>query len=380
MADSITKKIDGQALISHFSNITDVRVQGRVLYPLVEIIILSFCAILSDAKDWGQIAIFCKENIKWFSTFLELEHGIPSEITFCRAFSKVCPNEFLNAYSTWALSEIKAIDGSHIAIDGKTNRGSHNYEKSIKAMHLINAYSVTEKLLIDSEKTPDKSNEIKGIPILLKRMEVAGALISIDAMGTQKGIANLIKLKKADYCLALKANQKGLYKRVKKVFERAEELDFNGMVFRKKKTSDCEHGRYEVREYTVLPLMYLPKEKHTWKGIQTFIQIKRTRYIGDEIQESVHYYISSLALKNYDRIIHGIRNHWLVENALHYKLDVAFKEDDSKVFLPNSVINLSTLRKLALACIEKVIQHMSAPKVLWKNAINVSNVEQMITF
>lgn len=381
MADSITKTIDGQALISYFKTLDDCRVLGRVRYPLIEIIIFILCAVLSNAKKWEEVVIFCQENEQWFKAFLPVEHGIPSVSTFTRVFSQLCPKKFLAVYSKWAMSQIHTCENKHIAIDGKTVRSSHNHNKSIKALHLINAYALSEKLLVDCEKTPDKSNEIKGIPILLKRMEIAGALISIDAMGTQHGIANLIRQKKADYCLALKANHKRFYKRVKTLFDRADELNFNAMVYREKVTTDIGHSRYEVRGYRVLPLMYLPNANQQWKGLQTFIEVERIRYIGGKKEVSKQYYISSLPLDEHERIVSGIRNHWGIENSLHYKLDVSFQEDSSRIYSPNAATNMSTVRKLALACIERTKLTMTSIAMqLWKNAININNLESVVAF
>lgn len=381
MAQDITKKIDGQALIMHFKKVDDPRVQGRVLYPLVEIITMTLCAILSKAQKWEEIVIFCEENKTWFKKILPLEHGVPSVTTFCRVFSQLCPSQFLSVYSNWAQQQVEHEVSGHIALDGKTLRSSHNHKKSMKALHLINAYSVSEKLLLDSEKTPNKSNEIKGIPILLKRMEITGALISIDAMGTQRGIANLIKLKKADYCLALKANHMRFYRKVTKLFEQANKLNFKAMVYREQSTTDIGHSRYEVRHYRLLPMMYLPKLKHKWKGLQTFIEVERHRHINNEHQIKKHYYISSLCLKQAKRIIEAIRNHWGIENSLHYQLDVSFKEDDSRVFAPWAAENLSTLRKIALACIDRVKNKtIGVAMQLFKNAVNINNLEKVVDF
>ena len=376
-----TTHLSGQTLISSFSTINDPRVLGRVKYPLLEIIIITLCAILSGAKKWNTIATYGENNIEWFSKFLELEHGIPSQQTFSRVFSLVCPHAFLKAFALWAEKICPSLDGKLIAIDGKTVRGSHNHQKNVNALHLINAYVCSEKLMIDCENTPTKSNEIKGIPILLKRLKLSGALVSIDAMGCQKGIANLIKLKSADYCLALKSNHKKFYRKIERLFIRADELNYKAMVYKAKSTSDFGHSRYETRDYKVLPLMYLPEFKKHWRGLQCFIEVKSTRYVNDKVSHFKRYYISSLPLNQSDKIINAIRGHWAIENGLHYKLDVGFEEDKSRIFNPNAAMNFSTLRKLALAWLERTgCKQDSIQMKQWKNVLNINNLKQVVSF
>jgi len=376
-----TNNLSGQSLISSFKTVRDPRVLGRVKYPLLEIIIITICAILSGAKKWNTIAIYAENNIDWFSNFLDLEHGIPSQQTFSRVFALVCPEAFIKAFALWAEKICPSLDGKLVAIDGKAVRGSHNYQKGVDALHLINAYVNSEKLMIDCENTPSKSNEIKGIPILLKRLNLDGALISIDAMGCQKGIANLIKLKKADYCLALKANHKNFHKKIIKLFSMAENLDYKSMVYKSKSTVDIGHSRYETREYKILPMMYLPQFKKYWRGLQTYIEVTSTRYVNDEITIFKRYYISSLVLKKHEKIIRSIREHWGIENGLHYKLDVGFEEDKSRIFNPNAAMNFSTLRKLALAWLERTGEDGDSIEVkLWKNVLNINNLKPVMNF
>jgi len=381
VAKFIMKNLSGQTLISSFQTIHDPRVLGRVKYPLIEIIIITLCAIMSGAKKWNTIAIYAENNIDWFKQFLELEHGIPSEKTFSRVFALVCPQDFIKAFSLWAKTVCHSLNGKLVAIDGKTVRGSHNYQKDVKALHLINAYVNSEKLMIDCENTPSKSNEIKGIPILLKRLNLDGALVSIDAMGCQKGIANLIKLKKADYCLALKANHKGMYKKVVNLFSKADNLNYEAMVYKSKITTDIGHSRYETREYKILPLMYMPQFQKHWRGLQNFVEVTSMRYLNGKASISKRYYISSLQLKDSERIIKSIREHWGIENSLHYKLDVGFEEDKSRIFNPNAAMNFSTLRKLALAWLERTGDDGDSIETkLWKNLLNINNLESVVGF
>ena len=236
-------------------------------------------------------------------------------------------------------------------------------------------------MTIGSIKTPDKSNEIKGIPPLLKLLPISGCIITIDAMGTQKGIANLIRLRGAHYMLALKKNHKRFYKKVETLFVKAKQLNYNAMVYKESEVYDYDHSRYEKREYTVLPMMYLPSESKIWNGLQAFIQVKSMRYIGDEKQEMSRYYISSLPFHNYLLMAKSIRHHWHIENRLHWKLDVAMREDDCRIYHPHSAENFSTLRKLVLQLLEKdnsTSQGIAFKQ--WKAALSTDYLQKLVGF
>lgn len=306
---------------------------------------------------------------------------IPSHQTICRVFSLIPAAELMACFIDWCVSNNSLAQYDIIAIDGKTLRKSGNQNANQKPLHLINAYVTNRGITIGAIKTPDKTNEIKGIPPLLKSLQIAGCIITIDAIGTQKGIANLIILKGANYILALKKNHKQFYKKVRTIFTRADELNYQSMVYKENITSDYGHSRYEKREYKVLPIMYLPFEKDIWKGLQTIIQVKAIRDTGKEKQETIHYYISSLALKDFMLISQGIRQHWHVENGLHWKLDVAMQEDACRIYDVNAAENFSTLRKLVLQILEKdkSIKCGIAFKQ-WKAALSTDYLEKLLGF
>lgn len=200
-------------------------------------------------------------------------------------------------------------------------------------------------------------------------------------MGTQKGIANLIRLRGANYVLALKKNHKRFYKKVETLFVKAKQLNYHAMVYREDVTQDYDHSRYEMREYTILPMMYLPFEKKNWNGLQAFIHVKSTRnnHNSNEKQEMSRYFITSLPFKNYKLMIKSIRSHWQVENGLHWKLDVAMQEDACRIHNPNAAENFSTLRKLVLQLLEKdssTSQGIAFKQ--WKAALNINYMEKLI--
>lgn len=193
-----------QPLFRAFLDVPDPRVGGRCLYPLFEIIFITLCALIAGCDSWKSIENFGKSRRRWLSQFVELKNGIPSHLTFARVFSRIDPVALEHSMRHWVAQIVKLMMWDIINIDGKTARGSGHSNSDKRKMHLINAYHARKKVSLGSEKTPDKSNEIKGIPILLKSLNITGTIITIDAMGSQKGIANLIRENKAHYVLALK--------------------------------------------------------------------------------------------------------------------------------------------------------------------------------
>lgn len=345
--------MNGQLLIDCFSKLHDPRVRGRVNYPLIEIVVISICAIVCGANHWKTIAEFGQAREDWFRRFLKLENGIPSHQTFGRVFSLLCPESLMACFMEWSAAIAPLPKNSIIAIDGKTVRKSGCRSSDSKPLHLINAYAVERRLTLAVHKTPDKTNEIKGIPPLLKLLPIANKIITMDAMGAQKGIVKLIKLRHANYCISLKRNHKKFYNQVDNLFVKAKNLGFNAMVFKSNGTSEYEHSRIEEREYCYLPVMYLPHFKEEWKDLETLVQVKRIRHLANgDIENSKNYYFSSIPLKEYELIGHAIRSHWMVENGLHYKLDVGMNEDQCKIFHKRAAENFSTLRKLVLFCLE----------------------------
>lgn len=342
------KSYGGQLLFSCFVNLKDPRVKGRCLHPLINIVLITMCAMITGADGWKSIELFGIERKRWLSQFLDLSNGIPSHYTFARIFSLIEPEEFRRCFMQWVNQITQLYKDDIVNIDGKTIRGSSHKKGNKKSDHIINAFSSRLKITLGEVKTPDKSNEIKGIPILLDLLNLEGLTISIDAMGTQKGIAKLIRKKQAHYVLALKNNHKRFYQKVNRVFERADQLGFSGMTYQRWEDKNYDHGRIEEREYTVLPMMYLHKYKKSWKDLSLFVRVKSKRHTASGVSESVRYYISSLPYKKYHKSAQAIRQHWSIENSLHWKLDVGLHEDQCQIFRGYAAENLSTMRKIIL--------------------------------
>lgn len=345
-----------QPLFRVFSSIKDPRVGGRCLYPLFNIIFIVLCAMIAGADGWKSIENFAKKRKRWLSQFIDLENGIPTQFTLARAFSRINTDELERCVQSFLTEIIKLKMWSIINIDGKTARGSGHINGDKKKMHLINSYLPEEKICLGSVRTPDKSNEIKGIPILLKQLEIAGSIITIDAMGTQKGIANLIREKQAHYILALKKNHKRFYRKVESTFAQARDLKFKSMVVRSLKTNDYGHQRIEEREYTILPMMYFFKYKKNWRDLSAIICVKtKTQFLqkGKKDEEATRYYITSVPFKMHEKMCEAIRTHWCIENKLHYKLDVGLHEDRCQIYRGVADQNLAAMRKLVLGMLEK---------------------------
>ncbi len=342
-----------QSLFRCFVSLEDPRVGGRCLHSLLDIVVLTICAVICGANNWKGIELFGREKQTWLKRFLSLPNGIPSHLTIGRVFSLINPVQFQECYLNWVKTICNDFSGDHIPIDGKCLRSSSNRSKDQKAIHLINAYSNRVRLNLASIKTPDKSNEIKGIPPLLKMLDIEGATISIDAMGTQKGIAKLIKNRGGGYVLALKENHKRMHRKVEHLFHVADDQSASVSVKKYCDTKNYDHSRIEERHYTVIPMMYLPQYKKTWHGLQSFVRVQATRYINGETERSTRYYISSLPMKDYKKIAKVVRQHWAVENKLHWKLDVGLSEDDSRIFRGNAAENLAAIRKMVLYLLQE---------------------------
>lgn len=331
-----------------FSSLEDPRVEGRCDHLLIDIIVLTICAVVCGAETWTGIQAFGYAKYDWLKTFLRLPNGIPSDQTIARVFSLIPAQAFLDCFLLWVnWSELKTA-GEVVAIDGKTLRRSHHKRIGKKAIHLVNAFATANGIALGHHKIDEKSNEIKAIPPLLKNLELNGCIVTMDAMGCQKGIANLIRLREADYVLAVKGNQGKLHKKLIQLFDQAKGIEYEAMVYKENKAVEGDHGRVEERTYKFLPLMYLFHFKKIWKDIQTFVKVEGTVYRQGEEKKETRYYISSLPWNKTEKIRMAIRQHWHVENRLHWCLDVVFREDSCRIRKGYADQNFATLRQLVL--------------------------------
>lgn len=341
----------------HFTTLADPRKNNRnKLHKLGDILVLTILAIICGADSWVEIEEFGKEKIEWLKKFLELSHGIPSHDTIGDLFARLSTREFENCFLSWVNSLIEVRMGDIIPIDGKTARRSHNKGKKgdgRSAIHVVSAWSTQHQMVLGQYKTDDKSNEITAIPELLKMLDIAGCTVTIDAMGTQKKIAEQIHKQGGDYVLAVKKNQGKLYEKITNLFGQAEEIGYAAMWYKQNEIIDKKkHGRNESRCYTILPLMYLPQFKLKWRGLKSIAMVESKREIKGNMSIEKRYYISSLK-PDAEVIGSAIRKHWEVENQLHWCLDITFREDACRIRKGNSAGNFSILRHIALNLLKK---------------------------
>jgi predicted transposase YbfD/YdcC len=349
--------VDPVFLMDYLQALDDPRIDRTKKHALIDILVIAICAAICGAKTWIDIQDCGKSKQEWFSTFLNLKHGIPSHDTFRRLFLILRPEKFHEIFMNWVSALTQDTDLKQICIDGKTLRGSHERSKGASAIHMINAWSTGASLSLGQLKSEGKSNEIKTIPKLLDLLDIEGALVSTDAMGCQKEIAEKILTKKGDYLFALKGNPY-LEDRVKEKFDSISNRGPKPFIVEEYTDENTGHGRNEKREYRVItakndkPLGINPLEK--WPSLNSLIEVKSQRITMStgEISEEVRYYISSSTQSAKD-FSSSIRGHWEVENKLHWVLDVVFREDDCRSRAGYSAENFSMLRQFALNLIKQ---------------------------
>lgn len=337
-------------LRDHFSNLKDPRVDRTKLHHLLDIIIIAICAVICGADTWVDVEQFGKAKIEWLRTFLELPNGIPSHDTFGRVFARLDPEQFQCSFLNWVQAISKLTGGQTVAIDGKTLRRSHDSALGKTAIHMVSAWASANRLTLGQLKVDEKSNEITAIPALLKLLEIKGCIVTIDAMGCQTEIAQVVVDRKGDYVLALKGNQGTLHQDVQSLFALAQEMQFRDVAHDFHQTVESGHGRIEIRRHWTISepeyISYLAPNGE-WAGLQSIGMVEAERRIGDQATHETRYYISSLAGAAVE-FGTAVRGHWGIENSVHWILDVAFREDDSRVRKGNGPQNFAVLRHIAL--------------------------------
>jgi len=338
-------KYKENGLLSYFSEMKDPRVDRTRYHDLNDIIFIAIAAVLSGAESWNEIEFYGNIKKDWLETILELPNGIPSHDTFNRVFSALDADEFESCFLGWIKSINEATKGEVVSIDGKTIRGSKRIGFKT-ATHIISAWADKNELVLGQVKVDQKSNEITAIPKLLDSLLVKGCIVTIDAMGCQKNIAKKIVRKQADYILAVKGNQNELFEDIQDSFRVIKPTDMCEDV-------DYGHGRIETRKCAVITDLGLVEGYQKWKNLASIIRIERERYFKatGEIETETSYYISTLTKAS--TINHGVRKHWGIENKVHWVLDVAFNEDQSRKRTGNAAQNFSTLNRIALNLLKR---------------------------
>jgi len=316
---------------------------------LIDIIAIAILAVMSGASGWEGMEDYGKSKQQWLEQFLELPNGIPSDDTFRRLFERLDPHEFQRGFQSWVSSLARLLGATVVAIDGKTHRGSYERDQQQSALQTVSAWASEHRLMLAQVKVESKSNEISAIPALLKLLDLSGCIITIDAMGTQKEIAQQIIEAKADYVLTLKKNHPTLYEQVSSWFKAAQAQGFAGIEHSYDARVEAGHHRGETRRIWCVPVAQLGElyQREQWAGLKTVVIVERTRRLWNDTSHEVQFYLSSLEADAV-KIGRVIRQHWGIENQLHWTLDVTFGEDSSRVRRGHGPENLGLLRRLAL--------------------------------
>ena len=334
----------------YFADLPDPRVERTRLHNLLDILTIALLGIVCGAEGWDQMEEFGDGKLDWLRTFLPLANGIPCADTFRRVFGALDPKEFHACFQKWVQSLSQSLAGKVVAIDGKTLRGSYDTAAQQSPLHLVHAWAAQNQLLLGQLATEEKSNEITAIPMLLKLLDLKGAVVTIDAMGCQTKIAKAIVEQGADYVLALKGNQETLHQEVVDLFS-DKKADVKAPL-PYAQTVDGDHGRIETRRTYVTSDIDWFVDQSEWSKLHCFVMVESEREIGDKKTLERRYYISSLSA-NAERFSGIIRSHWSVENQLHWSLDVALGEDQSRVRKDHGPENLSLVRKMALMLLKR---------------------------
>lgn len=348
------QKIQAESLLGVFSNLPDPRQARGIRHKLEDIIVISVLAFICKADDYVD-SEYGLANKDWLASFLSLEHGIPSVDTFERIFCALDPEAWQSRFRRWtketALCAFDQRKDEVLAVDGKTSRRSHDTARGNDALPSVSVWSSYGGIVLAQAQVPDKTNEITVIPELLACVNPAGAVVTTDAMGTQKDSAWTIRDYQADYLLALKGNHPKLFEDVKWLFDQADQTQWHNLDFSYTLTEESSRDRHETRECWVLSdLDFLGDAR--WRDLKTVVRVTTQRTQKGETACEHRYYLSSLAA-DAERALHAVRSHWGIENSLPWVLDVVFHEDLSRARKNNAQANLVTLRHIALTLLKQ---------------------------
>jgi predicted transposase YbfD/YdcC len=334
----------------HFRWLPEPRVAGRSRHLLVDIVVIAICGVIADCDDWSDIAQFGQQREAWFRRFLKLPHGIPSHDTFERVFAALDSRAFQRCCFKWFTEVGELLGLGHIAIDGKTLRGSGS--SVLKPLHVVSAWATEANLTLGQVAVDKKSNEITAIPLLLETLDLHGALVTIDAMGCQKQIAKTIVDRGGDYLLTVKANQENLLADIQETVTKGLDGELRPGVTRQFTTQEEGHGRQETRSYVVIENVEGLRDRKAWTKVAVVGMCHRERTVAGKTSTEVNYFIGSRRL-GARKCAQALRGHWGIENNLHWQLDVSFGEDDSRIQEPHAAENFGLLRKTALSLLKR---------------------------
>ena len=345
-----------------FDQLDDPRVERTRLYPMGEILLVTLCGVAAGCDGWSDIELFAQQRLSFLRRYQAFKHGVPSDDTLRRFFRAVDPEQFQTLFIQWMHEVVGADQVRHIAIDGKTARGSADGAQN--ALHLVSAYASETHLVLGQQAVDTKSNEITAIPMLLEALDLRGSTITIDAMGCQHKIAHQIVNGGGHYVFGLKGNQGTLHEDVVTWFDRPPKTA-HFSVFG---DNDKGHGRVETRKITVgTDVAWLHQRHPKWQTIQSMVKIESERWVGGKAHTETRYYITSRKGEA-EQLLSYVRRHWGIENELHWVLDMSFGEDQSRIRKGNAPGNIAVVRHVVLNAINAVKPKRASIKQMRKLA------------
>ena len=339
-------------LAAHFGDLPDPRLDRTKRHSLLDILAIALAAVICGGDGFAEMEDFGNARLEWFSKFLELPNGIPSHDTFGRVLSMLDPTEFTRCFLAWTSALQEKTEGQIVSLDGKQLRRSFDKASGVPAVTMVSAWCQDNSLVLGQVKVDDKSNEITAIPELLRLLDLAGCTVTIDAAGTQREIAHQIVEQEANYVLAVKLNQPELHADVTAFLDNSianRWVDYHGEPIEHShfETRDADHGRIETRRYWCTADLSLVHGKALWSALRSIAVVEAERIVDGKASVHRRYYISSLP-PDAKLIAHAIRQHWGIENSLHWVLDMSFREDESRTRRDNAPANMATLRHVAI--------------------------------
>ena len=365
-------------ILTHFATLKDPRQHAKVLYPLVELLLLALAATIAGADDFVEITLWGEQHLGFLRRFLAYEKGIPSHDTMCDVFAAIDPELFKACFLAW-VEDLRDGAAELIAIDGKTSRGSHDRGKGRKPLHLVSAWATGQRIVLGQQATEEKSNEITAIPLLLKALDLDGALVTIDAMGTQSRIAQAIRDGGGHYVLSLKENWPATLAEVEMLFDKPP----SGMAFETHQTVDGCNGRIATRRHSVCYQVDWMTAGRRYPGEPRFPDLAMIGRIDSEVERTgkvereTRYYLSSAKLTA-EMFGQAVRAHWGIENRLHWMLDVVFREDLARLRRANAPENMAIVRHTALNLLSKARPTTSFKNRRKKAGWNVDCLENLL--
>lgn len=360
-----------------FSTLEDPRVERHKRHKLLDILILTICAVISGAEGWEAIEQFGKDKEAWLRQWLELENGIPSHDCIARVIARLEPAKLSECFIAWVQEVAELTAGEVVAIDGKTARRSYDRQGKRGAIHMVSAWASQAGLSLGQIKTEEKSNEITAIPMLLELLELKGCIVTIDAMGCQTDIAAHIVSQQADYVLAVKANQKRLHEAVSDYFDVAVASGNPTLCqLQCHEETTAGHGRIETRRCYLSTCLDTLPDADRWQGLAGIGLVESERCINGEVSIERRHYLCSLT--DVKAFAHAARAHWGVENGLHWVLDVTFREDDSRIRTGYAPENFNIVRQLAINLLKNEPSQLSIKRKRFRAALNDQFREQVI--